>query len=1079
MRLQLRHFLTTALILAAALGCVKRNHPTPQRYSWQKPHATITETGDIEWAPRTFEYEAGESVRYIDYETGDDSNAGTKAAPWKHHPWDTNATADAAQCEGAHTYVFKRGVIYRGVLVADESGEPGNPIRLTTDPSWGTGHAAFYGSIRITNGWKRCDSADAPGIPHWENVWYRDIDTGFVPRCMWETGGDTVRRIDIARLPNWRQSNPDDVHSEWFQWTDVKKVPDPANEDKVSWLRGIDVNHLDKPDPGYYVGATVWTEYVGVMGTPYPTKVAKYDPRERSVFIKPLYYSGGRPPIKYNRYYMENLPQLLDAPGEYYYAAEGPLAGRLYVRLHRERDPNTTTIELARNLSLITIDSHSHIRISGLDFRFQNVWNWFDRWYVNEEVRPACVKILGGCRDIAVANCTFEHVAKAVRAYARDSSVVMNNITVRDNDIAHTDHGAIAIKDGSRWGKSGPDIGRLHRVKVLRNRLYRIGARPVRTESSHALDVRYAELAHIAGNVLDRCYGAGIFVHGGKGGDRRTKPLGRVLIHHNKVTDPLLATNDWGGIEFWQHGPCYLYNNISGNPGGFWHWKHAHSKLEGAARNHATARFGFAYYLDGAFKTHVFNNVAWGKSNDINSALCNTSAFQEIIGFQNAIFNNTAYKFAAGSRRQAAHAGRNHYLGNLFLDLSRYGFRHTRPKGGLRDENAMDAARGGDEGEPYAYSTLAYANNVFWKPPVNMGAFESRGWVCRELDDYATALRQREALADQVGMVVEKNPVRAPHEHDFRPVKNSPVVDRGAKHFVPWGLYAVVGEWQFYEHPADPTRILGENWYPTDEYRNRGMYRFVPRPDLEGVGIDRSSYVRGELEDWIDGALVLNGSNQYCVLRDSLLRSDWSYGPEEKRVVYEGAKRRTVDMDTCDFLIETYLKTEPGHTSGTIVAKTGTAGYLLTVDKRGRAKLDLRWGEGKRCARSSARGINDGAWHHVIAEIERGRRPEIRLYVDGSASMGTMRGNMPAGGVSLANTADFLMGTSPQGAHFAGALDYLRVCRGTLADAETSIDELYAWQFDGPFLRDFFGNAPEGEGRDAGAMEARGRGESR
>ena len=35
----------------------------------------------------------------------------------------------------------------------------------------------------------------------------------------------------------------------------------------------------------------------------------------------------------------------------------------------------------------------------------------------------------------------------------------------------------------------------------------------------------------------------------------------------------------------------------------------------------------------------------------------------------------------------------------------------------------------------------------------------------------------------------------------------------------------------------------------------------------------------------------------------------------------------------------------------------------------------------------------------------------------------------------------------------------------------TTIDELTTWQFDGPHLRDFAGNAPTGAGRDAGAIE--------
>ena len=47
----------------------------------------------------------------------------------------------------------------------------------------------------------------------------------------------------------------------------------------------------------------------------------------------------------------------------------------------------------------------------------------------------------------------------------------------------------------------------------------------------------------------------------------------------------------------------------------------------------------------------------------------------------------------------------------------------------------------------------------------------------------------------------------------------------------------------------------------------------------------------------------------------------------------------------------------------------------------------------------------------------------------------------------------------------------MRIALGTLADARTTIEELYAWQFDGPFLRDFTGREPTGARRDAGAIE--------
>ena len=144
-------------------------------YSWQQQQATALPNGDLRWAPKPFVFEKGDSLRYLDFEAGDDSADGSQAHPWKHHPWDAQAAGAAKACTGIHTYVFKGGVIYRGALVAAESGKPGQPIRLTSDPSWGQGEALIYGSQRLTGGWKQCTAQDAPGIPSPEKVWYNDV----------------------------------------------------------------------------------------------------------------------------------------------------------------------------------------------------------------------------------------------------------------------------------------------------------------------------------------------------------------------------------------------------------------------------------------------------------------------------------------------------------------------------------------------------------------------------------------------------------------------------------------------------------------------------------------------------------------------------------------------------------------------------------------------------------------------------------------------------------------------------------------------------------------------------------------
>jgi hypothetical protein len=65
-------------LLVVAHGVVNAQNVT--RWSWQKPHSIVLPTGDIEWAPKPFEFKAGPSVRYIDFESGIGANDGQ----WHH-----------------------------------------------------------------------------------------------------------------------------------------------------------------------------------------------------------------------------------------------------------------------------------------------------------------------------------------------------------------------------------------------------------------------------------------------------------------------------------------------------------------------------------------------------------------------------------------------------------------------------------------------------------------------------------------------------------------------------------------------------------------------------------------------------------------------------------------------------------------------------------------------------------------------------------------------------------------------------------------------------------------------------------
>lgn len=118
--------ITTAMMGVTLFGATVNGSdsagPDVPAYSWQEPHAKVLSNGNLEWAPKPFVYEKGASIRYIDFDAGDDARDGrTQQTAWKHHPWDANAAGAAKISDGVDTYVLKGGVVYRGALKAGES----------------------------------------------------------------------------------------------------------------------------------------------------------------------------------------------------------------------------------------------------------------------------------------------------------------------------------------------------------------------------------------------------------------------------------------------------------------------------------------------------------------------------------------------------------------------------------------------------------------------------------------------------------------------------------------------------------------------------------------------------------------------------------------------------------------------------------------------------------------------------------------------------------------------------------------------------------------------------------------------
>jgi hypothetical protein len=1039
-------------------------------WSWRQPHAEVLPNGDLKWAPRPFVFEKGDSVRYIDFEGGNDANDGASAdKPWKHHPWDAAATGNAQACKGIHTYVFKGGVYYRGELKVAESGKPGQPIRLTRDPSWGTGEAVMCGSERIATWTKGATQKD---IPEPDKVWFADLD--FAPRSIWlvRKEGDYFR-IPLARVPNWKRSNPDDVKSEWWVWDNPKKPFGNTIKNAGGQIihLGIDTKHIkDKPEE-YFKGALIWPEYGWVMSGPYPTPVEVVDLKQNGLGFGGWTGGGNNGVIMKNmRYYLEDKPHYLDDPdGEYWFEKKGK-GGRLFLRLPADADPNTARIEAGKRPNLINGEKVEHLHISGLTFRFTtaqwditaSTWDFSTKpWGQRADTHPACVRVWGSGKDIRVANCLFEHVCFPIRVRALLEGQRVDDVLIGDNDIRFTDNGVMSVSDGSGWGYAKLR-GRLGDVKILRNHSYETGTRPSRFYIGTGIQVTGARTVEIAGNVIERSYAQGIDVVGSKtSGMWGDVPFTRILIHHNKVWESMLNCNDFGGIETWQGGPAYVFNNLSYNALGYRNW----GRYTGN-----DAGFGHAYYLDGAFKNYHFNNIAWGKSKDVKDPTVNCSAFQEIISYQNTFFQNTIYNYNTGSRRQEPSAGRNKFLGNIWEGIGDFALRHADPAKTEADGNAKDA---GPQKDHFALETNAYGRN-FFHDVKRMGVLEPSGRWLMNLDEFKGALSKHKSLLADLGEESKAPLLAAAAKGDFRPAENSAAAGKGVKVFVPWSLSGVVGEWNFYHTGGDPAKLLDEHWYMTDYHVSRDTYHDRPMYSLKAVNVSATDYIPGVLEDWIPGALNFSAAKkQYATLANSEMMTPFSFtdhklsrheGSKPEPCKIEGEALKNPQIYTSNMLIEVYFKTNAGHSGGVIMEKLKDSGYSLAIGAGGNLSFSVKGGATSATIDSKTK-VNDGQWHHAIVEADR-KSKTLTVYLDGKKDAS---GAGIDSTVSLANDGDLYVGGTPDGRHFDGALDFLRIAHGTLADADTTIEELYAWEFDGPQTRDFTGRKPAGA-RDAGAL---------
>jgi len=267
----------------------------------------------------------------------------------------------------------------------------------------------------------------------------------------------------------------------------------------------------------------------------------------------------------------------------------------------------------------------------------------------------------------------------------------------------------------------------------------------------------------------------------------------------------------------------------------------------------------------------------------------------------------------------------------------------------------------------------------------------------------------------------------------MRPAQGAfPANVKAVKFFIPWSLSHTLGEWNFRRDNRNPNVVLDEHWWMTPDYTTRETYKDVPTPNLIGTGLTADHYSVGELEDWVPAALTL---------------------PRGK-VLSAELKIPASDTTPKGFVLEVYAKVKPG-ARGPFISSEDPAGFVLSFTGAGALRFSFG-GVNVDCAEDVA----VDQLKHIFVEYDGGEKI-LRIYVDGK-----LAGSAPCEKPPTFETETVIV----VGGVLEATYEFLRVGLASLAQSYTTIDELRAWQTNGPHLHDFTGK-PFSANRPSGAMD--------
>jgi hypothetical protein len=587
--------------------------------------------------------------------------------------------------------------VYRETVYPGRSGTAAQPIRYVAEA--GPGTAILRGSEPSSSlRWNRLSSNTIglpPGIDP-TRVYYADLsawalDNG--PRFVvhLDTSGEVVRRLPLAREPDWQVTNDWKHHEFWWaadgghdvarcdpatdpdsncdaEWQSTTQLTDRTNDREPA---GIEPGNLTTI--GDLTSATLVVLDTRQGHRVFRRKIASHETSAGRITVdQPCTHGASGAALGWgSKYYVESKPSLLDTPGEWWYDTQ---ENRLYLLPPENGDPATMNIEIARRQDGLNLRNRSYVTFDGLSLEF---YNEHAIYHVNNYTDKSYHNIIKNVK-IRYANWGL-WLLQSIRA-DEPAENVTDGFTLENSEIAHIDQQAIRL---AGWWDDGADPDSFSRSPVRNtiirgNDLHHLG---FRTESEYGYGAAffYADRLRFEENHVHHTAHHGVqffqsVIQSSKewGFAPSEIKTGQILVKDNLFEDACQLTTECAALKIWGSPPDnHVYReflvtgNIFRDSFGWTYVAQERGRWVGGENSDIRGMGAFGLDIDMASGVHLYRNIFY---NNAYGNLRITGAWRDgnIVCYNN-ILANSLYGIYFGGTSFDTHPSVNTQIVNNVL----------------------------------------------------------------------------------------------------------------------------------------------------------------------------------------------------------------------------------------------------------------------------------------------------------------------------------------------------------------------------------------------------------------------------